>query len=282
MARSSLRTGAVVVVAYVVVAGLTTWWSPGAMRPLFDGFGSHPGQYNWVNPPKEFAEGNQRPDAAQAGIKFDAEESSAAGASTQDGQVLASVVEGALPPHPPDSSARIDVRPFDGASVAPLPAGLRAEGNAYRINLVYLPSRAPVPALTKPGTVGLTSVAPAHILLFSADGKGWERRPGNPLSKGTGLTALLHQSGYYLAASEGDPRPAATDSSNKPPLVVYVLAAAVPVMLGYFLLGRRSSSSRSAPRRPSGGRAASANSRRRPPAKASRAKRRKTPSSPSR
>lgn len=276
MARSSLRTGAAVVAVYVVVAGITTLWSPGAMRPLFDGFGSHPGQYNWVSPPKEFAEGNQRPDAAQAGITFNAQGSSAAGASTEDGQVLASVVEGALPPHPPDSSARIDVRPLDAARVAALPTGVRAEGNAYRINLVYLPSQTPVPALTKPGTVGLTSVAPADILLFSADGKGWERRSANTLPKGTGLTALLYQSGYYLAASEGDPRPAARGPSKKAPVVVYVLAAAVPLLLGYFLLGRRKTSPPGAPRRPSGGRASSANSRRRPPTKANSTKRRKS------
>ena len=259
MSRCRVRTGAVVAVVYAATAGLTTLWSPGAMRPLFDGFGSHPGQYNWVKAPKEFAEGNQRPDSAQAGVTFSAEGSNAAAASTQDGQVLVSLAPGALlPPQPPDSSARIDVRPVDSSTLAPLPDGLRAEGNAYRVSIDYLPSDTPVTSLTRPGTVGLTGVAPPDVLLFSSDGKTWQRRQGQPIAQGNGMTGAFEEAGYYLAAGEGAARATGTGSGGAP-LALYLAGAAVPLALGYLLLGRR----RKPPAR-RGGRAAAGG--RRPPA----------------
>lgn len=234
--------GAAVVALYVVVAAATTSWAPGRLRPLFDGFGSHPGQYNWVNPPREFAEGNQRPDTAQAGVTFDVGGSAGAGASTQDGQALATIAPGSLPPHAPDSSARIDVRPVDTARLGSLPAGLRAEGNAYQVSIAYLPSRAPVTSLAEPGTVGLTAAAPADVLLFSTDGKGWHRKEAQPIPQGNGLTGQLSETGYYLAAAEGEPRAAAgsTSGSGSSGTVLLVLAGvAVPLVLAWLLLSRR-------------------------------------------
>lgn len=53
-----------------VMSPFDTLAALGRLRPLFDGFGSHPGLYNWVKPPKEFAEGNRPPDTGQARIAF--------------------------------------------------------------------------------------------------------------------------------------------------------------------------------------------------------------------
>ena len=62
MARPTpARLGAALVALYVVMAAATATWAPGRLRPLFDGFGSHPGQYNWVNPPREYVDGNAPP-----------------------------------------------------------------------------------------------------------------------------------------------------------------------------------------------------------------------------
>ena len=236
--RRPLVVGAWLVAAYVAVAVVTTTWAPGGMRPLFDGFGSHPGQYNWVNPPREFAEGNQKPEKAEAGIVLGPDGSGQASASPPDGQVLAVVVPGAVPPRPSDEAATLEVSPFDPGTLGPLPAGLRAEGNAYRVSVTYRPSSAPLAELAKPGTLGLTSAAPASVLLFSADGTAWERRTGTPLPQGNGLTGALDRSGYYLAAAEGPLRQGAA-SGGGAPVALLALAAAVPVALAWLLLGRR-------------------------------------------
>jgi hypothetical protein len=238
-AHRHFRVGAWLVAAYVAAAIATTTWSPGAVRPLFDGFGSHPGQYYWVEPPKEFAEGNQKPEAAQAGIVLEGPDGSGpASASPPDGQVLVTVVPKAVPPRPPDEAATVDARPVDAATLAPLPAGLRAEGNAYRIAVTYRPSGTVLDKLSEPGVVGLTSAAPADILLFSPDGKAWQRRDATPLQQGLGLTGVFDEVGYYLAAAEGPPREAA--SGGGVPVVVFILGALVPLALAGLLLGRRS------------------------------------------
>jgi hypothetical protein len=243
--RTPVHIGAVLVALYAVTAALTATWAPGGMRPLFDGFGSHPGQYNWVSPPREFAEGNQPPESATAGVVMGAEGSEAASVAPNDGQALAALPPKALAPHPPDTAASLSMSPVDPAKVAPLPPGLRAEGNAYRIRARYEPSDTDA-TLAVNGTVGLTSVAPAPILLYSPDGKTWERKVGAPLSQGVGLTGTLEQPGWYLAASEGEPRPLAGGSGGGgAPVVLYVVLAVVPLVLAWFLLGRRA--------RPAGG-----------------------------
>ena len=47
-----------------------------------------------------------------------------------------------------------------------------------------------------PGTVGLTSAAPASTLLFSADGTQWQPVDGRPLAGGAGITGPLKETGY--------------------------------------------------------------------------------------
>ncbi len=263
---SRRRLGAILLAAYVLVAIATTAWAPGHVRPLFDGFGSHPGQYNWVNPPREFAEGNEEPESATAGIVMEAEGSAAASASPGDGQVLAALPPKALAPHPPDTAGTLRVTPVDASTLAPLPAGLRPEGNAYRVDVRQSPSDTPA-TLAQPGSLGLTSETPATELLFSADGKAWERTTGTPLPNGNGITGILEQPGLYLAASEGPARPlAGSTSDGGAPVVLYVLLAVVPLALGGLLLGRRAGQTRArsakgagarprnSPPRPPGGR----------------------------
>jgi hypothetical protein len=264
-ARTAVRTGACAVAAYVVVAVATTWWSPGGMRPLFDGFGSHPGEYLWVDPPERFAEGNRPPEPAQATLRLAADGSAPGTATPPDGQALAQLQSKAVAPHPPDESARLDVVSVAAGTLGALPGALEPQGNAYRITLTYQPSGTPVDRLGVPGTVGLTSAAPATTLLYSADGQVWERKESSPLARGNGLTGALEAPGYYLAAG---PEPADDDSGGVP-LVVYVLAAAVPLGLAWLLLAGRNRASTGA----GGGRRSASGPARRPPAGRPRAKR---------
>lgn len=257
-ARPVLRTGACAVAAYVVVAVATTWWSPGGMRPLFDGFGSHPGEYLWVDPPRRFAEGNRPPEPAQATLRLAADGSAPGTATPPDGQALAQLQSKAVAPRPPDESARLDVVPVAAGTLGALPGGLLPQGNAYRVTLVYQPSGAPVDRLGLPGTVGLTSAAPATALLYSGDGEVWERKESSPLARGNGLTGALEAPGYYLAAGPES----ADDDSGGIPVVVYVLGAAVPLGLAWLLVAGRKRAPAGAGR---GRRPASGPSRRPPP-----------------
>lgn len=235
-ARRILRTGAWVLAAYVVVAVATTWWSPGGMRPLFDGFGSHPGEYLWVDPPRQFAERNRPPEPAQATLRLAADGSAPGTATPPDGQALAQLQSKAVAPHPPDESARLDLIPVAAGTLGALPRGLEPQGNVYRITLTYQPSGAAVEQLGVPGTVGLTSAAPATALLYSTDGEVWQRKESSPLARGNGLTGVLEAPGYYLAAGPES----ADDDPGGIPVIVYVLGAAVPLGLAWLLLAGRS------------------------------------------
>lgn len=245
MTRSTslrLLLGVGLAALYIVVAATTTSWAPGETRPLFDGFGSHPGQYGWVNPPREFAEGNRPPDDATAEIVFAAGASSPAKAESRDGQVLAGLDEGSVAAHPPDTAARIVATPLDSAKLGPLPPGLRAEGNAYRVQVVHLPSQAPATGLTKAGTLGLTSAAPADTMLFSPDGARWQTSPAEPVAQGNGLVGPLAETGYFVTASRGEPRGSSTPDGGRL-VLLYAAAGLVPLVLGYLILGRRGLSS---------------------------------------
>ena len=268
------RFGAALAALYVAAALATTWWAPGRMRPLFDGFGTHPGSYNWVTPPKEFVDGNLRPESTQARLTFSVTGSSPVRTETPDGQAMVALTQGAVPPHPSDTAARLDLRPVDSTTLGPLPPGMRPEGNAYQATVTHLPSNTQVTTMTTPGTVGVTSEAASDTLLFSADGRSWRPTQATPLSGANGLTGPFTEAGYYLAAGRGDPR-APTDGDG-PPVALFILAAAVPLVLGYLLLGRRRQPNRPpVPRRPSGRRRPQAPSNRRPPPRKPKPKNRK-------
>lgn len=239
------RIGAVLAALYLAVAAATTSWAPGRVRPLYDGFGSHPGQYNWVSPPREFAEGNQRPESAEGEISFEAAASLPASAGPNDGQALAALPPGSVAAHPPDTRATVTLTPLDAATLGPLPAGLRPEGNAYRVDIAYS-SGAKVVALEKPGTVGLTSVVPADTLLYSLDGKAWETTTGKALATGNGVSGPLAATGHYLAAAKGPLRAAGSGPVSGATVFIIVAALAVPAALAVVLLRRRPAPGRGA------------------------------------
>lgn len=278
MALSSVRLGAAVLVTYFFVAVATTMWAPGRMRPLFDGFGTHPGEYHWVNPPKEFAEGNEPPDTAVAGVAFDAAGSRDVGVATTDNQALVSIPRGAVPSQPGESSARMRLRPLDAASLGSLPTGLRAEGNVYRVTVEYLPSRTSLTRLVMPGTLTLASAAPAETLLFSPEGKRWQSKEGRPANQGNGLRAMFTETGYYLPAGKGRPRPTTATSGDGYSPALYIAMAVVPLAIGYVLIRRgrtaETSGARSATSR-GGGPPARPTTSQRPSARKKSAKRRK-------
>lgn len=243
-------TGLVLVAVYVATAAATATWAPGRMRPLFDGFGSHPGQYHWVSPPEEFAAGNQPPGSAEIGLAVDDQGSQQISVAPDDGQVLVALTPGALAAHPPDTNATLEVTPVDAGGLGALPAGLRAEGNAYRVDIAYAPSGTKVTALARPGTLGLTSAAPADTLVFSPDGGTWVTRDGQPLAGGNGLTGPMEATGYYLAASRGPARPVEASSGGANLLLIL---GAVIVPIGLLLLRPRRRSPVSPAGRPGAG-----------------------------
>jgi hypothetical protein len=217
---------------YLLMALITPHLSGRPLRPLFDGF-APPQPYAWVNPPPEFAKDNRKPADAGQDVNLGPDGSVASNTTTADGQAIAGLDAGSAPAHSPDNAVRVQVTPVDPATLGPLPAGLRPEGNAYRITLTYQPSGQAVGPLAKPGTVALTAAAPAATLLFSVDGRTWQDANGRPFGDNNGLFAQLSAPGYFLATSHNPARSAAgAGGGGGSGGVILAVGGAVVVVVG--------------------------------------------------
>jgi hypothetical protein len=208
-ARRASRVGVVGLVglglglAYVATIGITLGLHPGRLRPLYEGF-TPPSTYHWVNPPRIFAAGNQKPGVTRATVKLGPQGSLATGISTDDAQLVLGLAAGAVAPHGSDTSVAVTITPVDPGELAPLKAPYRANGNAYLIAMAYQPSRAPVPALADPGAsmvLVTPEVGPNLFTTTSARGP-WTAVASHAVPP-TDLTlgASVKVPGYYLAGT---------------------------------------------------------------------------------
>ena len=218
--------------AYVATIGVTLGLHPGRLRPLYEGF-TPPSSYHWVNPPRIFAAGNQKPGVTRQTVELGPQGSVATGISTDDGQLVLGLAAGAVAPHRSDTSVAVTITPLDPAELAPLDAPYRANGNAYLIAMVYQPSRTAVRALVDPGAslVLITpEVGPNLFTTPSAHGP-WTSVPAHAIPP-TDLTlgASVKVPGYELAGTTLPPpvyHHSSSVSTVEVSVAVGVLAVAV-------------------------------------------------------
>ncbi|MGH9222523.1 MAG: hypothetical protein ACRD2W_01695 [Acidimicrobiales bacterium] len=227
-ARSSLQVGAALAVVYAIAAVLT------GSRPLFDGF-APPTPYRWVNPPREFRTGNMAPRPSTVEVPLGPGGSFNASGSSEDGQVILSFGEGTLPAHPPDTKVIVQITPVDPAVLAPPPAGLATDGNAYRLDFAHDPSRQPITELAMPADLFLVVPEPAQTLLFSPDGRTWENLPFRPVPDPTQIAGAFTRPGYFLAVAPPVGRPSDTGSGDEGSRVLAVgaVTVALALLLGF-------------------------------------------------
>jgi hypothetical protein len=200
VSRRVVRAGAGLVALYVVVAFVTAQVSSRPVLPLFDGF-APPVPYNWVNPPPELAAGNTVPPPVERQFPVGPEGAPASNASSDDAQIIVGLDNGSVPASPPDTTIAVRMVPLDPGTLGPLPPGLRAVSNAYRVSLTYLPSQAPLTRLAVKGTIALTAGGTGDRMLYSADGQTWEERPFRPFGQDHGLFTELEAVGWFVVAS---------------------------------------------------------------------------------
>ena len=198
--RLGIGVGLTAVSLYVAVA-LLTQATGHRVRPLFEGVGNVM-PYEWKNPPRAFAAGNVVPTTFAAQLKLGPQGSDVDNAASSDGQVIVSVAAGSVPPHPPDTSVTVTLEPLDAFRLGPLP-DLQPDGNAYHVTFVYTQTHTPLAVLAKPGTIVLRSATNGQNLLFSPDGKAWQRLQGFTLSGVVSVTANFTETGYFIAARHG-------------------------------------------------------------------------------
>ncbi|MEW6155140.1 MAG: hypothetical protein AB1673_14325 [Actinomycetota bacterium] len=238
-APSPLRTGLVLAVIYAAVAVVS--YRSGTGRPLFDGF-APPTPYRWVDPPPEFRAGNQPPRSSTFEVALGPMGSPNASGSSEDGQVILSFAAGAFPPNAEDARVVVTVTPLDPATLAPPPASLGPDGNAYRVDMAYAPSGREVTELAVPGDVFVVVPEPAQALLFSSDGRTWAPLEFRPVQDLGQIGGAFTRPGHLLAVAPPVARPsdtAGTDEATRLAITAAVTAGLAVVIWAAPALWRR-------------------------------------------
>jgi len=242
-------SGAGLGLLYVLVAALTAQLSSRPVLPLFDGF-APPTPYAWVNPPPERAGDNVAPKSVDRDFPLNADGVAATNAAVDDAQAIVGLDKGSVPPNPPDTAVKVRITPGDAGALGPLPPGLRAVSNAYRVELAYVPSGTAVERLATQGTVALTAADNGDRMLFSPDGQTWEEVAFRPYGQDHGVFTELEMPGWFVVASSASAAPAGDGGSDALRVALLVIAGVAPVLGAILVVRLPSPVPAAAPARP--------------------------------
>jgi len=216
--------------AVVLATGLTVGHP---VRPLFDGAGVTT-PYRWVKPPWYVGSANVKPTAGHTDITFVNGVSPLIGVNSPDSQVIINLPAGALPAHAGDNVVRASFTPLDPAKVGKVAKPNRPDGNAYRVDMTYQPSGAPVTRMVSSGNIVMVVPDEAAKMLFSPDGKQWTELPTQILGDPNTVGSAFNTPGYYLVdtAIPAFANPNAGKGTKRTVGVVLVVVAVV-LLLGY-------------------------------------------------
>jgi hypothetical protein len=246
--RARLRAGVGLALLYAAVVLATSVTTGHPVRPLFDGAGTST-PYKWVKPPWYVGNANVKPKPGSQDIPFEDGTSPLIGVNSTDSQIILNLPRGALPAHAGDTSVRATFTPLDPKKLAQPGPRLRPDGNAYRVEMTYQPSGAPVGQTTTSGNVIMIVPDEAKDILYSVDGRSWDALPTHMLGDPNTVGSVFNKPGYYLVDTE---LPEFTNP-NKPDnkkrvLGIALVVVAVALTLGYVLpnLLRRSRAAQAA------------------------------------
>lgn len=208
--------------------------------PLYDGFAPPP-RYEWVNPPAPFRAGNRAPGPKRAEVSLGPNGSAQEGFSSDDGQLVLNLAAGAVPPAPPAAGAAVTITPVDPATLSPLPAGAMPDGNAYRVEVAYVPGGPGVAALAAPASALLTVPQAPEKVFTSPDGQNWAELELVPVDNSR-LSFRFAGPGYVLASAApvtGVSVPRANDEVARTLLVAGATLALAGCLYGGPVAARR-------------------------------------------
>lgn len=196
--------------------------------------------YHFVDPPPAFTAGNVGPTDYATSIAMGAKGTQPAKFATADGQLEITMAADAIPAGHGATSISVRVTPLAPRHLAAPPDGLRADGNAYQVDMTYEPSGVSVTQLATPGTLQMKIPELAQNLFLSPDARTWTALAAQPVAPANlGLRASFVAPGYYLAATDQPARTTASAKSNTTTIVLVVVAAAVVILLGGYAVTRR-------------------------------------------
>ena len=230
----ALLAGVGIVALYLAGAAVSGRASILHRRPLLDGL-APPTPYRWVTPPPDLAAANKPPASTRFTLELTGQGSRLGAFSTGDGQINLVLSQGAVPARSSQEGVEVTVDPVDPATLGPVPSGLVAAGNAYRVKASYQPSGDAVEALGGQSSVGLvypllsTAVSDpgGHQVLSSADGQAWETLQSTDTPGTHQVSARLTRTGYVLVGVAPSAAGAQSGSRNR----ILLLGSAIAVVI---------------------------------------------------
>lgn len=196
--------------------------------------------YHFVDPPSAFAPGNVGPHDFAVTIAMGAKGTEATKFETPDGQFVVTLARNAIAPAAGALSVAVRVTPLAPRHLATPPDGLRADGNAYRVDMTYQPSGVTVTQFATPGTIQLEIPELGQNLFVSPDARTWTALAAQPIAPtNLSLHATFVAPGYYLAATDQPERTTSSTKSNSTTIVLVIAAAVVALLLGAYAVTRR-------------------------------------------
>jgi hypothetical protein len=229
------RLGFIAAAGYAAVLAATGLLTDRPVRPLFDAIGGAI-PYKWVNPPWYVGSTNIKPGSSSTDIPFENGTSPLIGVNSEDAQIILNLPQGALPPNGADTGVRAAFTPLDPKKLARLPGGMRPDGNAYRVEMTYQPSGAPLRQVTTSGNVVMVVPDEAEKMLFSPDGESWQELPTQMLGDPNTVGSAFNTPGYYLVGTTlpefVNPN---QDDDKKRVLGIAMIVGALALLLGFVL-----------------------------------------------
>jgi hypothetical protein len=193
--------GAAAVAAYLLAVTVTVAIRHDDARPLYDGF-TAPTSYRFVEPPAFFSSGNVEPHDLTTTIPLTADGSAAAGFATSDGQFVVNLGRGAIAAVPGATTVAVHVTPLAPRRLTAVPDGLRANGNAYRVDMTYEPTGGAVTRFVHPGTMLIEIPELGTALFTSLDAQSWTPVAARPIPpRQLSMSAQFRAPGYYVGAT---------------------------------------------------------------------------------
>ena len=131
---------------------------------------------------------------------------------------------------------RASFTPLDPKKLAKPPGDMRGDGNAYRVEMTYQPSGAPVGQTTTSGNVIMIVPDEAKEMLYSVDGKSWDPLPTHMLGDPNTVGSAFNKPGYYLVSTS---LPEFTNPNKgqgtKRVVGTVMVVVALALLLGYVL-----------------------------------------------
>jgi hypothetical protein len=246
--RRALAGGVAAVLAYLALAALSGHLSPLARHPLLDGYSGNPVQYNWVTPPPELAGTNQPPTSGDFTLKLTDRGTRPGVFTTGDAQVTLIPVAGTFPSAPGQDAVHLTVTPIDASTVSPPAEPLEIVGNVIELTATYEPSGDPIDTMDKPLETILVYPLPpnvhtsSHTLIFSPDGKTWERSDGTDSTAIQQVEGPVRTLGYVAAAADvsatSSSTPAGMGGSSSTLGIALIVGAVCAALIGVGLLLR--------------------------------------------